>query len=251
MTTLAIFNIKGGVGKTATAVNLSWLAWHHGARVLLWDLDPQGAATWYLRTRSRVKGGGKGLVRGDRELEEAIRGTDYAGLDLVPADFSYRKLDLHLAKEKRGERRLRKLLRPVSRSYDIVILDCAPSISLLSESIFVAADALVVPTIPTHLSLRTLEQLERHLEKGKDTYGKLKLWPFFCMVDRRKKMHREICDAEEESRRFLDSRIPYSSVVEQMGDRRAPVGDYAAGSVAAHAYRLLWQEIGREMAPGE
>jgi cellulose biosynthesis protein BcsQ len=246
LTTIAVFNIKGGVGKTATAVNLAWLAWNRGARVLLWDLDPQGAATWYYRIGARVKGGGKALVKGKRGLAQAVRGTDYRGLDLVPADFSYRKLDLHLASHKRGEKRLAKVLSPMTEEYDLVILDCAPSISLLSEAIFRAADALLVPTIPTPLSLRTLEQLEGHLHKrGLD---RIELLPFLCMVDRRKRLHRELCDAEQGAGRFLEALIPYSSIVEQMGLHRAPVFEYAPRSAAAAAYELLWHEVEGRLA---
>ena len=242
MATVAVFNIKGGVGKTATAVNLAWMAWSRGARVLLWDLDPQGAASWYFRIGARVKGGGKALVKGKRELGEAVRGTDYPGLDLVPADFSYRKLDLHLAAHKKGEKRLARVLAPVAAEYDLVILDCAPSISLLSEAIFRAADALLVPTIPTPLSLRTLEQLERHLYKH--DLDDVELLPFLCMVDRRKRLHRDLCDDEQGAGRFLETRIPYSSVIEQMGLHRAPVFEYAPRSAAAAAYELLWHEVG-------
>ena len=91
----ATYNIKGGVGKTATAVNLAYLAARDGYRVLLWDLDPQAAATFLFRVRPRVKGGGKALIQGTRP-GGAIKGTDFDGLDLLPADFTYRNLDLLL-----------------------------------------------------------------------------------------------------------------------------------------------------------
>ena len=94
MKVLATYNIKGGVGKTATAVNLAYEAASRGNRVLVWDLDPQGAATFYFRVQPKVKGGGKALVSGRRELDEVIKATDYDNLDLVPADFSIRNLDL-------------------------------------------------------------------------------------------------------------------------------------------------------------
>ncbi len=93
MNTLATYNIKGGVGKTAAAVNLAYLAARDGHRTLLWDLDPQGAASYLLRVRPRVKGGGKALIRGKTSLEEAVKPTEFDRLDLVPADFTYRNLD--------------------------------------------------------------------------------------------------------------------------------------------------------------
>jgi cellulose biosynthesis protein BcsQ len=239
---IALYNIKGGVGKTASAVNLAYLSAASGARTLVWDLDPQGAATFYFRIEPRVEGGARRLIEGRRPIDGFIRGTDYAGLDLLPADFSYRKLDLRLNDSPEPKRQLARLIEPLSRDYDHLYLDCAPGISLVSEAVFEAADVLLVPTLPTTLSQRTLEQLERHLERN-GPRG-LQVFPFFCMVDRRKALHREICEASRSgSFEFLHSRIPYSSVVEQMGLHRAPVAVHAPGSEAAQAYEALWQEV--------
>ena len=83
----ATYNIKGGVGKTSTAVNLAHLAAQGGYNVLLWDLDPQGAATYMFRVRPKVKGGGRALVDGSRTLDDAIKATDFDGLDLAASRF--------------------------------------------------------------------------------------------------------------------------------------------------------------------
>ena len=93
---LATYNIKGGVGKTSAAVNLATLAAHDGSETLLWDLDPQGASTYLFRVKPKIKGGGSKLVRGKTEADGQIKGTDTEGLDLLPADFSYRHMDLAL-----------------------------------------------------------------------------------------------------------------------------------------------------------
>ena len=110
MNTLATYNIKGGVGKTASAVNLAYLAARDGRRTLLWDLDPQGAASYLFRIKPKVKGGARALVRGKRPLEEAVKVTEYDGLDLVPADFTYRNLDLVLDEAKKPTQRIARLL---------------------------------------------------------------------------------------------------------------------------------------------
>src|SRR5262249_52759023 len=141
-----------------------YLASRDGARVLLWDLDPQASATYLLRVKPRIKGGGRRLVRGQTDIDSRIKATDFENFDLLPGDLSYRNLDLILDEHKRPTRQLRRLLTPLEDEFDLVILDCPPGITLLAESIFEAAAALVVPLIPSTLSMRTLEQLERFLD---------------------------------------------------------------------------------------
>jgi cellulose biosynthesis protein BcsQ len=242
MKVFATYNLKGGVGKTAAAVNLAFLSARDGYRTLVWDLDPQGAATFYFRVEAKVKGGGKKLLKGDRELTEVVRGTDYDNLDLLPSDFSYRNLDLTLDAAKKPTKLLARRLLPLSELYDRVFLDCPPSISLVSESVFVAADVLLVPTIPTVLSLRTLDRLARYLEKTDN--HRLRVLPFFCLVDRRRALHREILDeAGKGPFPFLEAQIPSSSLVEQMGRFRAPLAAFARSSPPALAFEALWREI--------
>ncbi len=242
MSVLAIYNIKGGVGKTTAAVNLAFLAAREGSRTLVWDLDPQGAASYYFRIKPKIKGGTKGLVRGKRDLDDLIKGTDYDQLDLLPADFSYRHMDLVLDSGKKPTRNLSKRLQPLAQDYDYVFLDCPPSISLVSENVFEAAQALLIPIIPTTLSLRTLNQLIDFVAEKK--LRNIELLPFFSMVDKRKKLHREITAMlPQHQPGVLDASIPYASDVEQMGIQRAALGSFAARSPSAHAYDALWQEI--------
>jgi chromosome partitioning protein len=238
----AVYNIKGGVGKTASAVNLAWLAAQDGQRTLLWDLDPQGAASYTFRIKPGVKGGGKGLMRDRDAVLSSIKSTDFENLDMLPADFSNRDLDLMLDKEGEGKRRLSRVLAPLARHYDNVFIDCAPGISRVSEHIFASTDILLVPSIPTVLSLRTLSRLLKHFRQtGRRPERVL---PFFCMVDRRKVLHRKVIDwTRDHARGFLEEVIPYASQVEQMGVRRLPVGLIASGCPAARAYAALWVDI--------
>jgi chromosome partitioning protein len=247
----ATYNIKGGVGKTTTAVNLAYLAAESGLRTVLWDLDPQGAASFMFRVKPKVKGGGKAIISGKRTLDEAIKGTDFDNLDLIPADFTYRNMDLLLDEGGKDDeaapggkpaRKLGRLLAPLKTDYDAVFLDCPPSVSLVSENVLHAADVIVIPLIPTTLSVRTLDQLAGFV--GGFRGRKPELLAFFSMVDRRKKLHREIIETLlAERAEMVATPIPALSVIESMSVEQAPVTVFAPGSPAAKAYRALWAEI--------
>ena len=250
MRVLAVYSLKGGVGKTAAAVSLAYLAARDGTPTLVWDLDPQGAASYSFRTRPRVKGGIKLLVTGKRELDDVIKGTEYPSLDLVPADFSNRYLDLVLHAVTKPARRIRRALRQVGDEYDWVILDCPPGITLVSEVVIGVSDVLLVPVIPTTLSLRMLDQL-RTLTDGRSDADAMVL-PFFSMVDRRKRLHREVMEhLPAEHPELLRTVIPSSTDVEKMSVRREPVTAYAPRSVATTAYITLWTEIRSRIIDGE
>ena len=243
-TVLATYNVKGGVGKTSAAVNLARLAAEDGARTLIWDLDPQGASTYLFRVKPKVKGGGKALVKGKSDVEALLKGTDHEGLDLLPADFSYRHMDLALDGTKKPTTRLRAVISPLEDSYDYTFLDCPPSVSLVSESVFEAADVLLVPIIPATLSSRTFEQIEELLFAGVGAGG-AQVMAFFSMVDPRKRLHRDVMAQlrDEQPGAVLDTAIPMAADVERMGSRRRPLADFAPRSPAAKAYAALWEEI--------
>jgi chromosome partitioning protein len=238
---VATYSIKGGVGKTTAAVNLSFEAARSGARVLLWDLDPQGAATFFFRIKLGFKGGAERLLGKKGELAEHVKESDLPGLHLLPADFSLRHLDLRLDEVSHSTQRLKSLLEPLADQYDVAVLDCPPGITLTSEAVFRTADALLVPTIPTTLSVRTLGQLAGFLATADAPPAIL---PFVSMLDRRKALHRELLERLERAEpRFLNAAIPNASAVERMGIQRAPVGEFAPRTAAAMAFHDLWSEI--------
>ena len=241
MKVLATYSIKGGVGKTTSAVNLAREAAKAGSRVLVWDLDPQGAATFFFRIKPKVKGGTERLVGTKGDLIDHVRASDIDALHVIPADFSLRHLDLHLDATKRPTERLAALLAGLEERYDVAILDCPPSISLASESVFGAADFLLVPVIPTTLSSRTLHQLSEFLGGQESPPA---LLPYFSLVDGRKRLHRDVMEAlRSEWPEMLGTVVPNASVIERMGPERAPVGLYAPSSSAAQTFASLWAEI--------
>lgn len=242
MIVFALYNIKGGVGKTASAVNLAFLSARDGARTLLCDLDPQSSSTFYLRVKPKVKAGSQLLLKGSKQLENSIKGTDFENLDLLPADFSFRNFDLVLGDAKKSKKRLKQFLEPLADRYDHIFLDCPPNLTLLSENVLHATDLLLSPVIPTVLSQRTHQQLLHFMEASALKRPPAVL-PFFSMVDRRKKMHVDLMTTlRAQFPQFLDTCIANSSDIEKMGIYRKPVHEFTHGS-ARRAYFMLWQEI--------
>jgi chromosome partitioning protein len=243
MICVAFYNAKGGVGKTAACVNLSFLSSSEGKKTLLWDLDSQASSSYYYRAEQKRKGGIKKLARGrKKKIDAYIQKTKFENLSLLPADFSARKLDIIFHDTKKPKKQIDNLVGGLETSYDLVFLDAPPGFSLLSENILRAADFLLLPMIPTTLSVRTFLQIMKYMEdRGLDLK---KIFPFFSLVDLRKKGHRETVQAyTEPENNFLKSYIPYSSDVEKMGVRCAPLFTFAHQSRAAQAYRSLWEEI--------
>jgi chromosome partitioning protein len=242
MKIIAVTNIKGGVGKTTTAVNLAYLSAVAGARTLLWDLDAQGAATYTLQVEAGARVSARKLVAGRRELPEAVVASAYERLHVLPADLSYRNFDLHLAARKRPTERLLKMSRALRDDYDTLFLDCPPGISLLTENVLRAADALVIPLLPTPLSLRMLEQLRAFV--AAEGWTDVRLLPFFSMVDRRRSLHRDLVGSTRaEFPDVLATEIPYWSEIERVSVRRAPMAVIAPHGEATRIYAALWAEI--------
>lgn len=249
MKVLASYSVKGGVGKTAAAVNLAWLAAADGHRVLLWDLDPQAAATFLMRVKTKVKGGSRKLVQGRSDPREAIRSTIDERLDLLPAETSYDTIDRDLREAKRSDDRLRKVLSAVADDYDLVVLDPAPGLSLLSANVVRAADLVLVPIVPSPLSLRTLDQVVDLMAANRDRPAAL--LAFLSMVEHRRALHRDVIALLRGNYGDVsDTIVPASALVERMGQRRRPVVSTAPKSGVSQAYAGLWVEIADRMGLG-
>lgn len=237
----SLYNLKGGVGKTASCVNFAYMAAKDGFKTLLWDLDPQGAASFYYNAEAHEKGSAKKLMRHELSLDEVITETQYEHLDIIPADISARNLDLILDDEGASKKYIKKLLKELKHDYDFVFIDCPPGFSILADNIFEASDAILMPVIPTTLSVRTYEMVKNYFKKKE--IDKDKLMCFFSMVDLRKKMHSEAIETLLQDKRFFEYYIPYLSDIEKMGIHHAPVEEYATSSYATICYRALWGEI--------
>ena len=208
---------------------------------MLWDLDPQGGATFLLDVKPRSQGRCPRTRAGQaRALAYLVRRTSTQRLDVVPAHETYRELDLELDATSRPERRLGKLLSAVAKRYDVVVLDCPPGASLLADSVLDAADVIVVPIVPGPLSVRALDQVVERVE-AMSRRRRPAVLGYLSMVDRRKNLHRELVDRLPIERKAVATvAVPYSSVVERMAVARASIGQLAPRSAAAAAFEELW-----------
>jgi len=242
MKIFASYSIKGGVGKTSLSVNLSYAFRCAGLQTLLVDLDPQGAATFYFRVSSTEKFPLKGDGLSVSGLREAIRESDYSGLDILPASPSYRKFDIALDGMRKSRKQLRFLMDELASDYDAVVLDCPPGLTLLSENVFRASDLLLVPVIPTVLSSRTLAQAYEFFAGHDLPAGVIR--PFFSMVQSSHRMHHDLmATLPAEFPAFLKTAVPHAASVEKMGLHRSPIQTFDPDCPAARAYAALSLEV--------
>lgn len=247
MKIISLYNLKGGVGKTTTAVNLAHAAAQDGFTVLLCDLDPQGSATFYLQAAPPTSMKTGKLLKGKSFAHKQIRETEFIHLDILPAHLNFRNLDQKLGDEEKSDTALKSLFKGFRGDYDLIIADAPAGISLLSENLFHLSDLVLVPTIPSTLSLNCLEQVSQFFDDRKISRKKLKA--FFSMADGRKRLHRDSMEKtfEKTNPLFLEAVIPSASIVEQMGEHRQPVAAFARSSRAANAYGELWQKLRSEI----
>ncbi|MCS4503505.1 Sporulation initiation inhibitor protein Soj [wastewater metagenome] len=242
MNILALHNLKGGVGKTAAAVNLAWEAGRAGWPTLVWDLDAQGAASWYLGADGGFERKAKKLLGGKSPLGREVRPTPHDNVDVLPADQALHELDDLLRRTADSRKHLGTLLEPFAEQYALVVLDCPPGLSRFAEQVARAADRVLVPVVPSPLSLRAWTQMREHLGGKKSVRRRLS--PFFSLVDRRRRLHRDwLAEPPAAFEGLMAGWVPYASVVERMGLEQAPVGTFAPRSAAARAYAGLWAEV--------
>lgn len=235
---IASYHHKGGVGKTTTAVALAAHAAGAGLRTLLWDLDPQGAATRLLNAARHDGDRVREILRGG-DISPWVLSTNTDDLWLIPADPSLRDLDRHL-EDLDGAERLHAALRRGPR-YDVVILDCPPSVSLTAAAVLQAADLVVVPLTAGPLAWSAFADLFAQID-AMDGDTRPQLLAFLTMVDRRKRLHRDLVDEQEPPEGFSSVMVPTDSRVERMALDPDPLRAVRSGR-AGDAYGRLWEDV--------
>jgi chromosome partitioning protein len=236
--TIASYHHKGGVGKTTTAVALAVNAAATGHRTLLWDLDPQGAATRLVGADRGSDGVVEGLLAGG-SLVDGVRPTSQERLEVFPADLSLRRLDRHLGDE--GREHLRGVVQRAAGRYDVIVLDCPPSVSEVAAAVLYAADLVVVPLTAGPLAWSAYADLYTEID-AMGIAERPRLLAFLTMVDRRKGLHRDLVAWDTPPDGFSAVTVPTDSRVERMAIDPHPFRAVLSGR-AGEAYGALWADV--------
>lgn len=247
MRIIAIANHKGGVGKTTTSVNLAAGLALAGHRTLLVDVDAQAHATfWFIDDPDDIEYDLQDVISNAVPIEKTIRPTRIAGLDLLPATLALAPLETELVSMTRREDRIQRALSGVTESYDLAVLDLAPSLSLVTLAALVAATDLIAPVSATKLAVGGLGAFlgwtEDFRAEGLITAPLLGI--LMTMVDPRTRVTREVTEALAGSGfPIFETKIPRRIAAEDQVSDRLVVGDAAANHDLDDAYSRFTQEV--------
>jgi chromosome partitioning protein len=247
---LAVANQKGGVGKTTTAVNLGAALADLGYRVLVVDLDPQGNASTGLGVNARtVTGSTYQVLMQEAELDDCVEPTSVRNLFLVPATIDLAGAEIELVPVMSRELRLRRALESIRGEYDLTIVDCPPSLGLLTVNGLAAADGVLVPIQCEYYALEGLGQLLRNISLVRQNLNaKLDVHGIvLTMFDARTKLAEQV---EQEVRNHFGSRVfktvvPRTVRISEAPSYGQPVTVFDPSSRGADAYRSLAEEVSR------
>ena len=246
---IAMCNQKGGVGKTTTTINLGAALAEYGRRVLIVDFDPQGAASVGLginaldmeQTIYTL------LMNPKADVRATVCHTATQNLDIIPANIDLSAAEVQLVNEVARESALARVLRHVEADYDVILIDCQPSLGLLAVNALTAAHGVIVPVEAEFFALRGVALLVETIETVRDRINpRLKIDGIVAtMVDSRTLHSREVLQRLQEAFGDLvfDTRIGRTITCPDASVATEPITSYAPNHAGAHAYRRLAREV--------
>ncbi|MCF0104594.1 MAG: ParA family protein [Eggerthellaceae bacterium] len=245
----AIINQKGGVGKTTTAINLSACLGALGKQVLVIDLDPQGNTTsGYGVERNKVQACSYSLLLKGMTPEQVMIPDIYSGVDIIPATIDLAGAEVELVSEMAREFRLKEAIGKVRGKYDYIIIDCPPSLGLLTLNALVAVDKLLIPLQAEFYALEGVTKLlesmktvkERGLNTSLDIFGVV-----LTMYDGRTKLSKEVSKEVEAyfGDKVFETRIPRSVRISEAPSYGEPIINYDPEGRGAKKYKELAEEV--------
>ena len=252
---IAIANQKGGVGKTTTAVNLAACLAALGHRILLFDLDPQANATSGLGVEKTEGGSAYEALLGEGRLEDKIVSTDYERLNLIPSELDLCGADVELARADHNLHRAAEALRAIrgNGQYDLILIDCAPSLGILTMNAFAAADSLIVPLQCEYYALEGISMIHRVLTQLRENGvnpGLHILGVVMTMFDSRTRLSNQVVEeaVEHFGDTVFETVIPRTTRLAEAPSFGKPIISYDKYSAGAAAYEVLAQELLRRLA---
>lgn len=237
MAVIAVYSVKGGVGKTTIAVDLAWRAASIGAKqTLLWDLDPQGGAGFLLGLEPHKTVNVAGLFQRNGKPRDRIEETRFDNLSVIQADMSLRSLPMQLARMG-SQKRLATMLSFLRADYPRIVLDCPPMLGEVSDQIMQAADLIILPLPASPLAKRAYDQVREELRSNHRDHPPI--LPVLSMYDARRKLHRQT----RENGAANWPMIPQSSLIEQVATRNEPIASFANWSDPSRALGRLWSAV--------